>query len=217
MAVAEAIIVALELLRQPALVRSARKAPLPDGISLVLEIAAGDTAAIGQAARLTGHPEASIRQAAEFFIEQVLFDIDADSFRLLGLCANRDDPRQRRRHMALLARWLHPDVATSSNSGIDRTLFASRLTRAWQEVQREGWAPDQEHRMHRVVKPEISKETQPNSACAMAQLARATGREPNQSGSGKARFRRRHKRLVVRRLDADGLIARVWRLLMRHE
>lgn len=213
----EAIIVALELLRQPALVRAFRKAPLPNGMSLVLEIAAGDTSAIGQAARLTGHSEASIRQAAEFFIEQVLFDTDADSFRLLGLCGTRDDPRERRRHMALLARWLHPDVATNSISGIDRTLFASRLTRAWQDVQRGGGQPDQDDRVQRSAKPGISKKLQPISACATAQSARATKHGSNQSGSGKTKFRRRHRRLVVRRLGADGLIARVWRLLTRHE
>ena len=106
-----------------------RDAPLPGGMELLLRIAAGDRAAIADAMLQTERSEAVLRQAAEFFIEQILMSPVSGSYRVLG--ANRDASGAELRHnMALLVRWMHPDVAAS----VDRSMFAGRVTLAWDDL-----------------------------------------------------------------------------------
>ena len=77
----------------------------------------------------TERSEAVLRQAAEFFIEQILMSPVSGSYRVLG--ANRDASGAELRHnMALLVRWMHPDVAAS----VDRSMFAGRVTLAWDDL-----------------------------------------------------------------------------------
>jgi DnaJ-class molecular chaperone len=76
-----------------------------------------------------------LQKAAGFFIEQVLLSPDGDSYRILG--SDRSATlAELRRNMALIMRWLHPDLASdaSSSSLLDRSLFASRITQAWETV-----------------------------------------------------------------------------------
>ena len=50
-----------------------------------------------------------VREASAFFIEQILLGPDADSYRVLGADRNAA-AAELRRNMALLLRWLHPDM-----------------------------------------------------------------------------------------------------------
>jgi DnaJ domain len=120
---------AIELFHMPSRVRIARAEPLPTGVDLLLRIAAGDAEAEGTAIASTGRSRDLIRQAAIFFIEQVLLCPTSDSYRILGAdpCAGNSELR---RNMALLARWLHPD----KNPKGQRSVFASRVNQAWNDL-----------------------------------------------------------------------------------
>lgn len=124
-----AVKLAVDLMHIPSQVRLVRSAPLPEGIPMLLQIAAGDERAIAKGIQATGRPREVVRNAVAFFIEQVLFCPDADSYRILG--ANPGAPGgELRRNMALLLRWLHPDLDP------ERTLppFARKVTVAWNDL-----------------------------------------------------------------------------------
>lgn len=117
---------AIEILYVPSQVRLLKSAPLPKGLPLLLRIAAGDVEAERQARTLTDRPRDVIRKAAAFFIEQILLHPDADYYRVLG--ASPEASGQELRHnMALLLKWLHPDV---DGNGA-RSVLARRVTMAW--------------------------------------------------------------------------------------
>ncbi|MGO9474887.1 MAG: J domain-containing protein [Rhodomicrobium sp.] len=131
----EALSAALAMLHDPRLARAVRDRPLPKGITLLLEAAAGEAGALAGAAALTGRSEATLKNAAGFFIEQVLLIPEADSYRILG--ADRETSEgELRRHMALLMRWVHPDVVANGAAGqrFDRSVYASRVAQAWQMI-----------------------------------------------------------------------------------
>lgn len=127
MAEATALRVAIDLLNVPSRVRLVRAEPLPAGIPMLLAIAAGDEAALAAAAELTGRSSRVVAQAAAFFIEQILLAPDADSYRVLG-ATRAASGSELRRNMALMLRWLHPDMHG------DHSLFAARVTRAWEDL-----------------------------------------------------------------------------------
>src|SRR5262249_45666746 len=99
---------AIDLLYCPSQVRTVRSAPLPDDLLLLLRIVSGDEEAINQAAQSEGRARDVVRNAARFFIEQVMFYPSADSYRVLGV-GSEATSGEVRRNMALLLRWLHPD------------------------------------------------------------------------------------------------------------
>lgn len=124
-----AVRVALDLMHVPSRVRLIRRAPLPDGVPFLLRIAAGDEEAQTIARELTGRPEEMIQHAAGFFIEQALLFPEADSYRVLG-ATPETTAGDLRRNMAFLLHWLHPD----RNKMGDRSVFASRVTLAWENL-----------------------------------------------------------------------------------
>ncbi len=134
----DALAVALAMLERPQTARLAQASRLPEGVTLLLEIAAGEAQALNTASELTGRREGTLQKAAGFFIEQVLLHPGGDAYRILGSDqgASLSDLR---RNMALLMRWLHPDVASdaSSSNRLDRSLFASRITQAWETIKTE--------------------------------------------------------------------------------
>jgi hypothetical protein len=124
-----ALKIAVDLVHVPSQVRLSRLAPLPEGIPMLLQIAAGDEQATHDAVRATGRSRDVVRDAAAFFIEQVLFCPEADSYRVLGTNPTASSG-ELRRNMALLLRWLHPDLDPQG----ERSIFASKVTLAWNDL-----------------------------------------------------------------------------------
>jgi hypothetical protein len=122
-----ALQLALDLHRVPWRVRLVRTEPLPGGMSRLLTVAAGDDPASEAAAvAALGRPPEAVRDAATFFIEQILLAPGTDSYRVLG-AGPAASTGELRHHMALLMRWLHPDVAREG----ERAVFAQRIAAAW--------------------------------------------------------------------------------------
>ena len=124
-----ALKIAVDLVHVPAQVRHIRLEPLPDDVLMLLRIAAGDEESEHSAVALTGRSPEIVRRAAVFFIEQILFAPDADSYRVLGT-APEASASELRRNVALLLRWLHPDL----DSGGARSIFVGRVTAAWNNL-----------------------------------------------------------------------------------
>ncbi len=129
MPVVPAISAAADLLRSPTRVRLARSSPLPDGIETLLRIVAGEEEATAEASAALGRDADTVRRAAEFFVEQVLLDPASDHYRVLG-AAQDAATSDLRRNMALLLRWLHPDIGENSV----RSVYAGRVTSAWERL-----------------------------------------------------------------------------------
>ncbi|HUH84070.1 MAG TPA: hypothetical protein VLX85_05645 [Stellaceae bacterium] len=125
----DALRAAIGLVHTPLQVKFARSAPLPDGVDLVLRIAAGEREAEQEALAATERSPDVIRAAATFFIQQVLFCPNADSYRVLG-ATSAASTGELRRNMALLLRWVHPDLDPAG----ERSMFAARVTRAWNDL-----------------------------------------------------------------------------------
>lgn len=126
---ATAVRVAIDLLQMPSRARTIRQSPLPDGMALLLRVAATEPAATAEAAALTGRTSDVVFQASVFFVEQVLLAPGTDSYRVLG-ASPQSSSADLRRNMALLVRWLHPDVKQST----DRASFVNRVTVAWDDL-----------------------------------------------------------------------------------
>lgn len=124
-----ALKVAIDLLHLPSQVRVVRTEPLPDGVSILLRIVAGDDEAERAAAALTDRSRDIVRQAAKFFIEQILFAPNADSYQVLG-ASRQAGAAELRHNVALLLRWLHPDLDPHG----ERSIFTSRVTTAWNNL-----------------------------------------------------------------------------------
>lgn len=133
MAEAHALAQALDLLRTPSLAGRYRTATLPSGVSLLIRLAGEDAEAEKEAlARCRGRSIETIREAARFYIAQILFDPRADAYRTLGLdsYATREELRS---NMALLLRWLHPDKDISG----EHAVFVGRIISAWDRLKTE--------------------------------------------------------------------------------
>ena len=126
---AGAIKAAIDLAQVPSRVRSLRSTSLPDGLPLLLSIASGDGNALREAVEITGRSPEVVHAAAAFFVEQILFSQDSDSYRVLGAAPEATNG-ELRRNMALLLRWLHPDMDRRG----ERSLYAGRVTKAWNDL-----------------------------------------------------------------------------------
>jgi hypothetical protein len=151
---AAAVKLAIDLMHFPSQLRSVRSAPLPGDLLILVRVVAGDEQATREAAECAGRPRDIVREAAAFFIEQVLFHPDADSYRVLG--ATPDAPYgELRRNMALLLKWLHPDSHRQGR----RAVFATRVTRAWNDLKTEERRAtyDRSQRISRAEKSSLRK------------------------------------------------------------
>lgn len=134
----EAVRTALVLLKRPQLLRSSRCSPLPEGMTLLLEVAAGEPDAVREALTGVAISEALLAKAAGFFIEQVLLSRSNDSYRILGTTSGAS-ASELRRHLALMLKWLHPDLALGNGQStpLDKTALASLVTAAWDTIKTE--------------------------------------------------------------------------------
>ena len=103
------------------------RAELPEGIGRLLRLAGG-----AEAEGVNGQafvPAAEIRQAARFFIEQVLLAHEADHYRVLGVRpdASLDEIKE---HHRLLMRVFHPDREGAAEDGWSEA-FATRINLAY--------------------------------------------------------------------------------------
>jgi hypothetical protein len=126
---ADALRVALDLFHVPSRVRFARADPLPEDVLFLLRIAAGDDRAVKQAVQASHRSAAVVREAATFFIEQVLLCPESDSYRVLGVSPEAT-ASELRRNMALLVKWLHPDTVSKGQPSV----FLNRVTLAWDDL-----------------------------------------------------------------------------------
>lgn len=163
MKVPVAVKVAIDLLQVPSRVRRQKSRPLPDGVVMVLRIAAGDEAALSGASEAVSKPRALVHTAATFFIEQILLCPNADSYRVLGASRNAT-AGELRRNMALLLKWLHPDV----NRGGERTIFAGRVTQAWEDLK----TPERRAAYHKMRRRKDGKSHARKMAGTRRQLKR---------------------------------------------
>src|SRR6516225_5996304 len=123
---------AIDLVQCPSQVRALRSGPLPGEMLSLLRIAAGDEDVTKEAAASLNRPYDMVREAAGFFVEQILLHSDADSYRVLGARPGASYA-ELRRNMTLLLRWLHPDLDPNG----ERTVFTARVTRAWNDLKTE--------------------------------------------------------------------------------
>ena len=129
MATPRALFHALDLLSQPGLVAVMRDQPLPDGVDVLIRIAAGDESSEQEAATLTAEGPARVREAAILYLQQVFLAPEADAYRVLGV--EFDAPQDRlRENLGWLMKWLHPDRTRSDWD----SAFAERVLRAWDLV-----------------------------------------------------------------------------------
>jgi hypothetical protein len=199
----EALDVALAMVNNPVLARTARRAPLPSGMLLLLEIAAGDAGALALAGDHSERSDRALREAAGFFIEQVMLDARADKYRILGATPDIATA-DLRRHMALLMRWLHPDVARHEEAGspIDRSVFADIVTEAWEVLKSDDRRASYGGARMNGDLPAFQ------TAWPAVPVTAQGSRGPVAVGEPVSRRHKTGRRLVVRRLDRPSLWSR---------
>lgn len=192
-----AVKVAIDLLHVPSQVRLVRSEPLPDGVPQLLQIAAGEEEAECAAAAVTGRSRETVRRSAAFFIEQILFAPDADSYRVLG-ASSQASAGELRRNAALLLRWLHPDVDADGA----RSVFAHRVTEAWNNLKtpERRAAYDVQRRAAASRKSKsTSRSRRAQLAAVLARLKASERREPFSFRQNKVGFFRRALSMLLDR------------------
>lgn len=200
MAQASALKLALEIYHMPSRVRSARSEPLHDGVLQVLRIAAGDDEALSEAATQLERPADLLKEASSFYIEQILLGPGTDSYRVLG--ADRDAPvGELRRNMALLLRFLHPDLDSSGK----RSMFAGRVISAWDDLK------SVERRA--AYDETLAKQAMPEAMAQRARRKPAGRSERNESPYVSGRSSKGYA-LSVLPPEPEGFLARALRFLL---
>jgi hypothetical protein len=105
---AEAINLALDLYRKPARARSLNRRDVPEGMLMLIRIAAAADEEIGALVDDAAIAKQPVKAAAIFYLQQLLMQADGDDFRQLGLRrgATLQDLKDHKRQ---LLKWLHPD------------------------------------------------------------------------------------------------------------
>jgi hypothetical protein len=143
---------AIDLFHNPSQAALLRTHALPEGVLGLLRIAAGDEETVRGFSIASGRSPEKVREAAIFFLEQILLHPDADSYRVLG--ADRDATYAvLRQNMSLLLQWLHPDV----DHGDMRSVFAGRVTSAWNDLKTRERRAAYDRRLRRVVAEKTSQ------------------------------------------------------------
>jgi DnaJ domain len=169
---------AIALNLMPSRIRSLRDSPLPEGVAVLLRIAAGDDAAEREAAEALDRPAEAVRAASVFYIEQLLLYPEADSYRVLGA-----DPKapttELRQNMALLIRWLHPD----KNPTDEQAVFVNRVNRAWDDLK----TPDRREAYDRQIATQFN--SKPQDASREKSRRSSTSRQKASGSASSERMR----------------------------
>ena len=179
MAETTALRVAIDLLHVPSRVRLVRSGPLPGGVAQLLRIAAGDQQAREEAAAIAeGSPDV-VREAATFFIEQVLLCPGANSYRVLG-ATSQASSSELRHNMALLMKWLHPDMPQQ----VQQSVFVRRVTMAWEDLK----TPERRAAYDQKWSVAPSKKSRRHGRGAHSRFLRRAALEAQQAKSDRARW-----------------------------
>jgi hypothetical protein len=204
MARADALVAALTLLERPGVaIRLAQLSRLPEGVTFLLAIAAGEAPALREASEMTGRSEAILQKAAGFFIEQILLPPGRDSYRVLG--GDRETSQSElRRHMALIMRWLHPDVVSNGASGshLDRSLYANRVTQAWDSIKTD-------ERRVAYNASLAAQESKPSRGGAESKFVTANAGRERHNSTAQWSETRRTKQLAIHRLEPEDFWSRL--------
>lgn len=133
---------------------------LPPSVGVLLRLAGGTPPQELDPELASQAPAGELRSAALFFIEQVLFQRDADHYRLLGL--NQDAaPGQVKEHHRLLMRLFHPDRERQTDERQER--FATRANLAYNTLR----DADSRARYDETLKPPVNRMQAPRRAQAV--------------------------------------------------
>ena len=138
-----AVLHALVLFRAPRSSRPGLDERLPEGMLSLLRIVAGEDQALALALDTTGETAQTLREAAGFYIQQVMFAPESNNYRVLGVDPDASDDHLRE-HYRWLARWLHPD----RNPDEWETVYADRVNQAWQHLRTSERRRQYDQRMH---------------------------------------------------------------------
>jgi hypothetical protein len=191
-----ALKIAIDLMHVPSQVRLLRSEPLPDGVQVLLRIAAGDDEAENSAAALIDRSRDVVRQAATFFIEQIMFAPNTDSYRVLG-ASPQASGSELRRNVALLLRWLHPDLDPRG----ERSIFVGRVTAAWNDLKTPDRRTAYDDRLRAVMNQPRSRKAKSRSGRqgSQAQQNRRMKNAPHTRGANRVGFFRRALSMLLHR------------------
>jgi hypothetical protein len=104
----KAIDIALDVYRKPARARALSRQDVPAGMLTVIRIAAGSADEIEQPADGEAAETMPVKDAAVFFLRQLLMNAGNDDYRQLGLRRGAS-LQEIKDHKRSLLKWLHPD------------------------------------------------------------------------------------------------------------
>jgi hypothetical protein len=122
---------AIALWQAPRRARVMRSMRIPEGLTLLLRILAGERQALVEAQSLTRLDEDAIISIVEFYVLQIMLFRGAPPRRVLGVEPGAER-NQIRRHMGYLMSWLHPDREASGW----RLVFARRVLDSWRQIEK---------------------------------------------------------------------------------
>jgi hypothetical protein len=132
-----ALDIALQLYRQPALARKVRRNGLPPRVLSVIKIAAGSEEELAVPVDHTPGEIREIREAAIFFLQNCLFQAGGDSHRVLGVEPGAP-VAEIRQHKRWLLKWLHPDL----NRNTWEAIYLQRVLAAWNDIACDATTPE---------------------------------------------------------------------------
>ncbi len=199
---ATAVRVAIDLLRVPSRVRMIRDAPLPGGMDLLLRIAAGDRAAING------------RHAADRAIRKTCCGRRPSSSSSRSCChpiptvTGCSAPTAMRRRRAAAVIWPAGPLDAPRRCRIrDRSMFAGRVTLAWDDLKT----------LERRVAYDVTRcratsgNAKPNAKKAGANTK---SRTKSQNGSTGSRKSAQSRSVAIYSARQPGLLRRAWLLLL---
>lgn len=119
----------LAVFKDPGMIAEVRERPLPEDVAQVIRVAASEAAAVQAAQEMTGADAETLVEASVFFLQQILFAPQADSYRVLGASSDAA-PERLRENYRWLMKWLHPD----RNPDGWEAVYADRVNVAWQDL-----------------------------------------------------------------------------------